>query len=139
MSTRSKKPAGASPVPGTQAVGSVAACGSSTDETSTIETDTLGRVNDLKKFRLPAKATEPKKRHPMPVNKAAKEHYARALKVGIRNFSEFPFPYWEPSHPGEPTSEKNARRQIECAEASDYLTQLEREQEEKKNERRRRA
>ena len=64
-----------------------------------------------------------RKVHPHPVNKNAKAHLTELQKLGYGNLSDVPVDYWEPKKPGESGGEHNARRQKECANMDQFISQ----------------
>ena len=62
-----------------------------------------------------------RKPHPRPVNEAARKHEQVLRAIGINNFSDLSFPYYEGYYDGEDKSAHNSRRQRECEEMRQFL------------------
>ena len=103
MSYKARTPAGASPVPGTEVVGSISTSGLSTDKMSTQSNvpawDQAARLDPYTGLQRNMPALRSK--HPSPTNRKAAEHLQRLLKLGYSNFSEIDVEYWEPRIDGK--------------------------------------
>lgn len=64
-----------------------------------------------------------KKRHPIPVNRRAREQLQELINLKYAGFESVDVEYWEPRQLDEAYSAYNARRQRECAKMDEFINQ----------------